>query len=356
MLENDLFSNGAFSFDITYQSNGEVFYNGDESRILTVGEPKVTGDGAEKNYAFTVTVNPPIDSEDAESTLVFGVNYAETTEYQASRLTIVRKGLGNVNTPQGALIGVFSLGGSGQVYFAKGNLEYDSLLNQYSFAESQYKGEKGVLGSDRYVSHFPLTPVSDKSGEPIYVFEEVFSRFPIQDAEPSDDDNYWFIPTAEQWDYLIYKRENADNLRVSYIINEELNPGEQSGLILLPDNYLEMAAEKGWDVSNIGRYFVIRTEEELKELESRGALILAPFGDLNSSNIYNDIPFEESRAMFGVYWSSSVQNEGEGKTSAIALVLNDVKSEDNGVKLIRVHQDVESARNVCIRLAYRKFK
>lgn len=343
VLDNEKFTNGAFSFDITYSSNGEVYYNGDESHILTIGDPKVTGEGAKKGYAFPVTVNPPLDSEDAEFTLVFAVKYdANTTESEANKLTIIRKGLQNVSTPKGALTGKFSLGGGGQVYFAKGNLEYDSLINQYSFAESQYK-EEGRLGIDRYVSLFPQTPYS-------------FSSCPIFDAEPSDDDNYWFIPTAEQWNYLIYKRANADKLRVWYQINDELNPGSQHGLVLLPDNYLDLAAEKGWDVSNLGQYSTITTEEELKLLDSRGALILMPLGSLVSSDIYNDIPMEESRAMLGVYWSSSQQSEDEGKMSTIALVLNDVKSEDNGINLIRVHQDEHSARMGCIRLAYIKFK
>ncbi len=344
VLDNEKFTNGAFSFDITYSSNGEVYYNGEESHILTIGDPKVTGEGAKKGYAFPVTVNPPLDSEDAEFTLVFAVKYdANTTESEANKLTIIRKGLQNVSTPKGALTGKFSLGGGGQVYFAKGNLEYDSLLNQYSFAESQYKEEEGRLGLDRYVSLFPQTAYS-------------FSSWPIFDAEPSDDDNYWFIPTTEQWNYLIYKRANADKLRVWYQINDELNPGSQHGLVLLPDNYLDLAAEKGWDVSNLGQYFTITTEEELKLLDSRGALILMPMGSLVSSDIYSDIPLEEARAMYGVYWSSSQQSEDEGKMSTIALVLNDVKSEDNGLNLIRVHQDEHSARMGCIRLAYIKFK
>ena len=344
VLDNEKFTNGAFSFDITYSSNGEVYYNGEESHILTIGDPKVTGEGAKKGYAFPVTVNPPLDSEDAEFTLVFAVKYdANTTESEANKLTIIRKGLQNVYTPKGALTGKFSLGGGGQVYFAKGNLEYDSLLNQYSFAESQYKEEEGRLGLDRYVSLFPQTPYS-------------FSSWPIFDAEPSDDYNYWFIPTAEQWNYLIYKRANADKLRVWYQINDELNPGSQHGLVLLPDNYLDLAAEKGWDVSNLGQYSTITTEEELKLLDSRGALILMPLGSLVSSDIYSDIPLEEARAMNGVYWSSSQQSEDEGKMSTIALVLNDVKSEDNGLNLIRVHQDEHSARMGCIRLAYIKFK
>lgn len=344
VLDNEKFTNGAFSFDITYSSNGEVYYNGDESHILTIGDPKVTGEGAKKGYAFPVTVNPPLDSEDAEFTLVFAVKYdANSTESEANKLTIIRKGLQNVSTPKGALTGKFSLGGGGLVYFAKGNLEYDSLLNQYSFAESQYKEEEGRLGLDRYVSLFPQTSYS-------------FSSWPILDAEPSDDDNYWFIPTAEQWNYLIYKRANADKLRVWYQINDELNPGSQHGLVLLPDNYLDLAAEKGWDVSNLGQYSTITTEEELKLLDSRGALILMPLGSLVSSDIYSDIPLEEARAMYGVYWSSSQQSEDEGKMSTIALVLNDVKSEDNGLNLIRVHQDEHSARMGCIRLAYIKFK
>lgn len=357
VLGNQLFQNNEpFSFDITYNSNGVVYYNGEESRILTIGEPKASGDGTEKSFAFPVTVNPPLDGEDAEFTLVFSVQYdANTVVEQASRLTIVRKGLQNYEIPEGALTGKFSVGKGRQVYFAKGNLEYDSLLNKYSFAESQYKDEKGVLGTDRYVSLFPQTPYF-KNGEPLYVLEGVFSSWTIDGAEPSDDNNYWFIPAAEEWDYLIYKRANADKLRVNYWINEELNPGSQHGLVLLPDNYLDLAAEKGWDVANIGQYFTIRTEEELKLLESRGALILAPFGWLSASDIYNDIPMEESRAMLGVYWSSSMQNEAEGKTSTIALVLNEVRSEDNGINLIRVHQDVPSARNVCIRLAYQKFQ
>ena len=344
VLDNEKFTNGAFSFDITYSSNGEVYYNGEESHILTIGDPKVTGEGAKKGYAFPVTVNPPLDSEDAEFTLVFAVKYdANTTESEANKLTVLRKGLQNVYTHKGALTGKFSLGGGGQVYFAKGNLEYDSLLNQYSFAESQYKEEEGRLGLDRYVSLFPQTPYS-------------FSSCPIFDAEPSDDYNYWFIPTAEQWNYLIYKRANADKLRVWYQINDELNPGSQHGLVLLPDNYLDLAAEKGWDVSNLGQYSTITTEEELKLLDSRGALILMPMGSLVSSDIYSDIPLEEARAMCGVYWSSSQQSEDEGKMSTIALVLNDVKSEDNGLNLIRVHQDEHSARMGCIRLAYIKFK
>ena len=357
VLGNQLFQNNEpFSFDITYSSNGVVYYNGEESHILTIGEPKVTGEGAKKGYAFPVTVNPPLDSEDAEFTLVFAVKYdANTIESEADKLTIIRKGLQNVYTPKGALTGKFSLGGGGQVYFAKGNLEYDSLLNQYSFAESQYKEEEGRLGLDRYVSLFPQAPYY-KGGELIYVLEGIFSSWPIFDAEPSDDDNYWFIPTAEQWNYLIYKRANADKLRVWYQINDKLNPGSQHGLVLLPDNYLDLAAEKGWDVANIGQYFTIRTEEELKLLESRGALILAPFGWLSASDIYSDIPLEEARAMYGVYWSSSQQSEDEGKMSTIALVLNDVKSEDNGLNLIRVHQDEHSARMGCIRLAYIKFK
>lgn len=357
VLENKFFvSNQPFSFDVNYQSNGEVYYNGEESRILSIGEPKVTDLTDGKSYAFPVIVNSPLDGEDAEFTLVFGVNYSDgTQEYQASRLTIVRKGLGEDNTPQGALTGKFSLGGGGQCYFAKGNLEYDSLLNQFSFAEVQYKGEKGYLGQDRYVSGFPMTPYYKNETELIFVLQYNYPGLSIQGAEASDDNNYWFIPTAEQWDYLLYKRANADKLRGFYVVNEELNPGGQVGLIVLPDNYLEVAAEKGWDVTSLGNTYLAKTEDDFKLFESRGALILPPFGNISAHILYSDIPFDESRAILGAYWTSSQQNEGEGKLSTIALLLNDMKGEENGLNLVRVHQDMET-RGFCIRMAYQKIK
>ena len=357
ILGNSLFNgNQPFSFDVTYQSNGVVYYNGEESRILTIGEAKVSDLNEGKSYAFPVTVNPPLDTEDAEFTLVFGVNYSDgTQEYQASRLTIIRKGLESDGIPQGALTGKFSLGGGGQYYFAKGNLEYDSLLNQFSFAEVQYKGEKGYLGQDRYVSGFPMTPYYKNETELIFALQYNYPDLSIQGAEASDDNNYWFIPTAEQWDFLLYKRENAEKLRGFYVVNEELNPGGQYGLIILPDNYLEVAAEKGWDVTSLGNTYLAQTEDDLKLFESRGALILPPFGNISAHILYSDIPLDESRAILGAYWTSSQQDEGEGKLSTIALLLNDVKGEENGLNLVRVHQDMET-RGFCIRMAYQKIK
>ena len=130
-----------------------------------------------------------------------------------------------------------------------------------------------------------------------------------------DAPNTWRTLTYDEWEYLRYKRPNADNLiaiaRIDFA-EQPLYNGDAyvNGLILLPDNWEEVKPE-GLDVKRGGfqpknsagiahennfAYQVISTDKWNK-LASAGAVFLPAAGSL-SQDYYNYVNFFKKRLKY----------------------------------------------------------
>lgn len=326
-----------FVAEIEFISNGRVFYNGvmegeGNERIFTISEPKVrvNDNNTDSVYSFTLTVNTAIDENDATVKLTFAVDYSfKEANYEAAKLIVVRKGK-PLNVPKGAIKGLFSIGEGRQVHFAQGNLRYDTLLNQFSFAEKQY----ATIGSTGVTLHLNVIPPVDqaslfpwtwmKNGYQYCVAAD-FSHVQIVNAAENNENNsseQWFVPSAPDWKYLLKQRPNADKLVFTYYISDtDISFAEypcKEGAVILPDNFVAYAEENNLIIPS-----GVSTFAELKELENYGALILPAEGMLVSEEIH---PGGDNNTVniFGAYWSSTYEgNDAIGAESALALTIFD---------------------------------
>ena len=221
-------------------------------------------------------------------------------------------------------IGVFFVSKTKVVSFAPGNLQYDKKTSTYSFASEQYamlgvynvtggkittdgagQGKENKTGTD-LAENIDLFGWSSTESNPRNNYgvsvADIDSYYAGEFLDwgnnviNGDDPNTWRTLTYDEWEYLRYKRPNADNLiaiaRIDFA-RQELYNGDayMNGLILLPDNWEEVKPI-GLDVKRGGfqdknsagiahennfAYQVISTENWNK-LASAGAVFLPAAG------------------------------------------------------------------------------
>lgn len=219
----------------------------------------------------------------------------------------------NNSAPIGAINGLFSVSASKQVYFSKGNLQYIGSSNTpyWKFADNQWdvldnseqntddpniERDRFAWGTSGYnhgaICYQPWS-ISQNSSD-YYVYGDPSYKLYSQSGQADwgynpiinggNQENQWRTLTQTEWDYVIYRRINAVNLRRWAQVNGIY------GLVLLPDN---------WDDSyyafiNGGGFLgnVINADNWSNFVEVNGGVFL-PINDFGN-NGHNS----------GHYWSS----------------------------------------------------
>ena len=255
----------------------------------------------------------------------------------------------------GILPGVFSISDNTTIHFSQGNLQYQASTNTWRFAERQID----VIGNNIYISHSaeydkwidlfgwatsgfdnteldslainyqPWTMSNEYNpNSPDNPFGYGFSLFFLDtitndtldtDIDFSIDstnydwgiynsitngggqDSLWRTLTAEEWHYLIFKRNNAENLYGVATI-EGVN-----GIILLPDNWgtpQNIIFKSGMGEAFGKEYFSKNNYNTNKwnKMQLAGAVFLPACGYRNGTEIGNV-------NITGVYWTTTCKEQ-----------------------------------------------
>lgn len=156
----------------------------------------------------------------------------------------------SLNVPAGAAKGVFSVSSTKQVFFAKGNLQYQASTGTWRFAENQYDyigdGNLNVSatysgwidlfgqGTSGYNGRYPYnTEYTDPYGNPAGDLDGTNYDWGVYNAisNGGNQAGLWRTMNSTECNYLFYKRKNASQLYGLAQI------GETNGLIILPDEW-----------------------------------------------------------------------------------------------------------------------
>lgn len=180
--------------------------------------------------------------------------------------------------PEGSINGIFSVGEGKQVYFSKGNLQYQASSNTWRFAENQWVFVGGfddndgntygnVIGSSNneidscysgWIDLFNWGTSGYNHGAVCYQPWEISndyendykaygnSSYNLYDQSGQADwgynaisnggnvENSWRTLTKEEWEYLFKTRETTSGIRYAKAQVNGVN-----GIILLPDNWVD---------------------------------------------------------------------------------------------------------------------
>lgn len=269
-----------------------------------------------------------------------------------NEIVITRKSnYGNVKVIDGAIQAEFSVSATKKVYFSMGNLQYNAAAGTHAcadgttkkgtwrFALTQYDvrktgndsiganssawidlfgwGTSGYHASDSHNTRYypysydttfvnttyntygygPSTNKTDKNltGTSANYDWGVYNAISNGGNQPGK----WRTLTSDEWDYLLTKRLNADELYIRAFFDGNFQ------FIILPDNwynhkgnFISFSYETGIKTGVGGNTFTI---EQWKELESYGAVCI-PYG---SRRVYN----KYANSLGGHYWSSTYYDQ-----------------------------------------------
>ena len=189
--------------------------------------------------------------------------------------------------------GVFSIGENKQVVFASGNLRYAQSTGTWDFAENQYDmvnvnnievggtidlfGWSGNQSAEKPWGVNASTNNSDYAGE----FVD-WGTNTIANNQP----NTWRTLTADEWNYLLNSRKDANQLKGVAQINSI------NGLVLLPDNWtlpLGIEFKTGFHTDYGAEFYATHqtfTPEQWQFMEDAGAVFLPAAGVRNGNDTY----------------------------------------------------------------------
>ena len=219
------------------------------------------------------------------------------------------KAFTTLEAPDISGIGVFSVAEGKQVTFSKGNLQYHPANNKWRFAESQldyigdansncsstYNGWLDLFGWSTVATNFGVSTSED--------YNDYSGSFVDWGANKIGNDapTTWRTLTYYEWNYLRYKRTNANDLCGVAQVNGV------NGLIFLPDNWtcpagltFKSGFQSSFGVDDYAAYQTF-TAKQWSKLESAGAVFL-PAAGLRCGS---DLRFVQ---LGGYYWSAT-ENE-----------------------------------------------
>ena len=198
------------------------------------------------NWATWNTAEISLDSY-IDETITIAVRYistntnAGTIEIKSISIEegVASGGSGNGEAPTGAINGLFSVSDNKQVYFSKGNLQYQASTNTWRFAENQwdYVGDDNANISSNYSGWIDLfgwgtgdNPINTSTDNYDYNIFYDWGNNAISNG--GDTSNIWHTLTLDQWLYIIETRNTISSIlfakaKVNYI----------NGIILFPDNW-----------------------------------------------------------------------------------------------------------------------
>ncbi|MBP5583360.1 MAG: hypothetical protein J6X43_05340 [Bacteroidales bacterium] len=240
----------------------------------------------------------------------------------------------------------FSVSATKQVYFSKGNLQYQASTNTWRFAENQYD----IVGSDNanisssntgWIDLFGFGTSGYGDSHPYNSGQ--YDSYPYNNGQISET-NYdwgyynkisngggqtglWRTLTGDEWTYLFSSRTNAANLYGAAQVNGV------SGVVVLPDDWTlpeGVSFTKGFNGTSLYELNVYSTADWAK-MEENGAVFLPAVGYRLGTTV-NDA------GDAGYYWSAivskSVQFSGES-------LRTDYQWQPSNGQGVRVVQDVE---------------
>lgn len=223
----------------------------------------------------------------------------------------------NINNPDNALPGLFSVSPTEQVRFSPGNLQYQASTATWRFALNQFD----VIGADNanisadnagWIDLFGWG-TSGYAGCDPYLTSADASLYGIDESIDSTSYDWgiynaisnggncagmWRLLSKDEWGYLLYERTGAsDLLGVGCVAGV-------NGLILLSDNFVlpdsiefrhAVASDSGEDLYRMVNDY---TEDEWARMEAAGAVFFPAAGArLGTRVMYT--------AVAGYYWSST---------------------------------------------------
>ncbi len=206
--------------------------------------------------------------------------------------------LPQTRSENGALYGLFSVSSDLQVRFSCGNLQYNADHGYWRFANHQYSiivnGNTNISSTyDGWIDLFGWGTGNEPTKSSIeYQDYTVFTDWGINQISSDSNHVYkWRTLSADEWEYLIYERKNADLLHGLASVNNT------TGYIILPDNWsidndtVFSSNANSWSVNKY-------SANEWQLLEDDGAVFLPCGGYRSGNKVYNI-------AKEGSYWSST---------------------------------------------------
>jgi hypothetical protein len=200
----------------------------------------------------------------------------------------------------------FSVSGSKQVTFSKGNLQYHPANNKWRFAESQldyigYDNENISSSYNGWLDLFGWSTSATNYGVSTSISSSDYSGSFVDwgaNKIGNDAPNTWRTLTWYEWYYLLEIRTNASSLcGVAQV--DGVN-----GMVFLPDNWTcptGVSFKSGFHSSDGVDYYAdyqTFTAAEWSKLESAGAVFLPAAGYCYGSNVRNV-------QGYGYYWSAT---------------------------------------------------
>jgi hypothetical protein len=229
------------------------------------------------------------------------------------------------NVPTGAINGLFSVGESSQVYFSRGNLQYQASTNTWRFAENQWDiiaDDNALITQtfDRWIDLFSWGTSGYNHGAVCYQpwILEMGGQYNhaaygcdtcgLRDHSGKADwgynaivnggsqEHFWNTLTLQEWQYVMTTRNTSSGMRYVKAVVNNVN-----GIIVFPDN---------WDpnlviLNNVNNSSVnyntntISAQDWLNVFETHGAVFLPAAGRFHGEGGLMDVGSK------GAYWSST---------------------------------------------------
>lgn len=272
-----------------------------------------TAYGLVSNTTYYVKAWAIIGTENPDSA-IYGNEESFTTQ-----------GSGGGEAPTGAINGLFSVSDTKQVYFSKGNLQYQASMDKWRFAENQYDyvGEANSNISSYYDGWIDLfgwgtsgynhgavcyQPWSTSNNDEDY-FAYGNYNYNLSDQTGQADWGYnvisnggntfrlWRTLTNEEWVYLINTRNTSSGIKYA-----KAQVNDIKGVILLPDNW----SSDTYSLNNTNTSYAAYTTNVITTtnwsiLEQAGAVFL-PAAGYRINTTMNYIGSQ------GRYWSTTIFN------------------------------------------------
>lgn len=239
------------------------------------------------------------------------------------------------NVPTGAINGRFTVNDNGdQVYFSKGNLQYNATAHSWRFAENQY----GYLGTannnisseyNGWIDLFGWGTSGYNHGAVCYqpwstaTHQTYYWAYGEETANLNDYTgkadwgynqiinggnvlNQWRTLTTEEWQYIFWNRTTT-----SGIIYAKANVNGVNGIILLPDNW-NLDTYNLNNTNNAGCQFNsnVITDTQWLILENAGAIFLPAAGRRYEKDF-------STNGGEGNYWSASYREDSPNNAYAV---------------------------------------
>lgn len=192
--------------------------------------------------------------------------------------------------PTGAIQGLFSIGASKQIYFSKGNLQYQASTSTWRFAERQYDylAEENLnisstysgwidlfgWGTSGYNHRYPYNAwYNDSYGNPNGNLDNTSYDWGRYNAisNGGNEEGKWRTLNKSEVYYLFNSRSEASQLY------SKASVAGKHGLIVLPDNW-EQPSGLTFSPKQDGWWTNTYTEAEWQLMEDAGAVFLPAAG------------------------------------------------------------------------------